>query len=422
MNDLELGLREAALRDGSRALSILLNEIPDFYEGDISCDICSSSMDNIGRREKSITSLLGEGTLKRSYFKCSDPNCSGHRYPKDELLDIQRTSFSPGIRRLMAKAGSNDAFDRGRIDIEEYSGIKVDTKDVERISEKIGNEIEVWQEKERENIFSREIPILPIKTIPVMYIEFDGTGIPVISEEVKGRKGKQADGSAKTREVKTGCVFTQTTRDEKGRPIRDPGSTTYVAKIETAEEFGKRIESEAIRRGMWNSKTVVVLGDGAVWIRNLVEQHFCGAIHIVDFYHAKEHLHKLLQFLYPNQEKMDEQLPIWLKWFEAGEIEKIVETAKQACLTLTEKAFDDAKKEIGYFEENVNRMRYAKYKDLGLFIGSGVIEAACKNVIGKRLKQSGMRWSVKGADDIIALRCSIQSARFDEYWESRCAI
>jgi len=282
--------------------------------------------------------------------------------------------------------------------------------------------LQVWQAKERESIFSRKVPILPIKTIPVMYIEFDGTGTPVIPEELKGRKGKQPDGSAKTREVKIGCVFTQTTKDEKGAPIRDPDSTSYVAKIETAEEFGKRIEAEAIRRGIWNARTVVVIGDGAKWIRNLVDEHFYGAIHIVDFYHAKEHLYKLLQFLYPAQEKMKEQLPIWLKWFEAGKIETIVATARQASLTLAEKAFDEAKKEIGYFEDNASRMRYAKYKSLGLFIGSGVIEAACKNVIGKRLKQSGMRWSVKGADDIIALRCSIQSDRFDEYWESRCAI
>jgi len=123
MNDLELGLRQAALRDGSRALSLLLNEIPDFYEEDLSCNICSGSMHNLGKREKLITSLLGEGTLNRSYFVCDDKSCGGHRFPKDEFLDIRRTSFSPGIRRLMAKVGSSEPFDKGRIDIQEYSGV-----------------------------------------------------------------------------------------------------------------------------------------------------------------------------------------------------------------------------------------------------------------------------------------------------------
>ncbi len=387
MRDLEVGMREAALRDGSRALSILLSGIPDNNGDGVCCDICNTQMNNLGRREKNIVSLLGEGTLSRMYYQC--PDCNRHRFPKDELLDVVSTSFSPGVRRLMAKSGSNDAFDKGRIDLEEYSSINIDTKDRERISEKIGNEIEEWQNTERDNILLQEMPIHPLKSIPVMYIEFDGTGIPVIPEEVKGRKGKQPDGSAKTREVKTGCIFTQTGTDENNRPVRDSDSTTYVAAIETAEVFGKRLEAEAIRRGMWYAKTVVVLGDGAVWIRNLVEQHFYGAIHIVDFYHAKEHLHKLLQMLFLTQEKIKEQEPEWIKWFEDGSIEEIIKTAKQISAA-SDQISDEAKREIGYFEENIERMRYAEYKKMGLFIGSGVIEAACKNVIGKRLKQSGI--------------------------------
>jgi hypothetical protein len=421
MWDLEVGMREAALRDGSRALSTFLSEIPDFYDDGIFCTPCSVPMINLGRREKSIKSLLGDGSLSRTYYQCPVPDCNGHRFPKDEMLDIAGTSFSPGVRRLMAKSGSDSAFDKARIDLEEYSGIKIDTKDLERISEKIGNEIEEWQKTECDNILLWEMPIRPLKSIPVMYIEYDGTGIPVIPEEVIGRKGKQSDGSAKTREVKTGCVFTQTSTDENNRPVRDSGSTTYVAAIETAEVFGKRIEAEAIRRGMWYAAIVVVLGDGAAWIWNLAEQYFYGAIHIVDFYHAKEHLHKLLQLLFLTQEKIKEQEPAWIKWIEDGNIEEIIKTAKQISAA-SDQISDEAKREIGYFEENIERMRYAEYKKMGLFIGSGVIEAACKNVIGKRLKQSGMRWSVRGANDIIALRCSILSDRFDEYWESRSAI
>ena len=421
MWDLEVGMREAALRDGSKALSSLLNEIPDYYEDDTFCTSCSIPMINLGRREKNITSLLGEGTLSRTYYQCADPDCNGHRFPKDEMLDVASTSFSPGVRRLMSKSGSNDAFDKGRLDLEEYSGIKIDTKDLERISEKIGSEIEEWQKTERKNILSQEMPIHPLKSIPVMYIEYDGTGIPVIPEEVKGRKGKQTDGTSKTREVKTGCIFTQTGTDENNRPVRDSGSTTYVAAIETAEVFGKRIEAEAIRRGMWYAAIVVVLGDGAAWIWNLAEHYFYGAIHIVDFYHAKEHLHKLLQLLFLTQEKIKEQEPEWVKWLGEGNIDKIIKTAKNI-YNASNQTSDETEREIGYFEGNIDRMRYAEYKKMGLFIGSGVIEAGCKNVIGKRLKQSGMRWSVRGANDIIALRCSILSDRFDEYWEGRSAI
>ena len=240
-------------------------------------------------------------------------------------------------------------------------------------------------------------------------------------EEVEGRKGKQEDGSAKTRESKVGCIFTQTTTDEKGHAIRDKNSTAYIGVIETAEEFGKRLETEAIRRGLWNAETVVVLGDGAVWVRNIVGQHFYGAIHIVDFYHAKEHLYKLLQLLFHMPETLKEQEPIWFKWFEDGNIEEIIKTAKQLHPD-PDKTCKNIETEIGYFQENANRMRYADYKKKGLFIGSGVIEAGCKIVIGKRLKQSGVRWSVNGANSIIALRCCVLSGRFNEYWENRTAV
>ena len=291
MDEIEHGMREAALRGGSMALSMLLSEIPDFYENGVICPVCGGYMENLGRREKGIMSLLGEGTVSRMYYGCLSLDCEGHRFPRDELLDMASTSFSPGIRRLMAKSGSDDAFDKGRLDLKEYSGIEVGTKDVERISEQIGKDIEKWQKDERTKILEKDIPKRPEKNIPVMYVECDGTGVPAIPEEVEGRKGKQEDGSAKTRESKVGCVFTQTTIDEKGRPVRDSNSTTYIGVIETAEKFGDRLEAEAIRRGLWNAETVVVLGDGAVWIRNIVEQHFCGAIQIVDFYHAKEHLY-----------------------------------------------------------------------------------------------------------------------------------
>ena len=214
-------------------------------------------------------------------------------------------------------------------------------------------------------------------------------------------------------------MFTQTATDEKGRPVRDSHSTTYIGGIVTADKFGDRLEAEAIRRGLWNAETVVVLGDGAVWVRNLVEQHFYGAIHIVDFYHAKEHLHKLLQLLFVTQEKLKEQESIWVKWFDDGNIEEIIITAKQLSQNQTSKEIE---KEIGYFNENIDRMRYSEYRKKGLFVGSGVIEAGCKNIVGKRLKQSGMRWSVKGANSIIFLRCLDLSGRFDDYWENRVAI
>lgn len=418
MAEVEIGMREAALKEGSKALCRILSDITDYQGNGISCDSCLMPMKLLERRDKDIVSLLGEGIIKRGYFECLNPECKSHRIPKDEMLDILKTKFSPGVRRLMAKAGNYDAFQKGSTDFKEFSGITVSAKEIERVSEGIGQEIEVWQNKDQEKLLQTIPPATSIKEIPAMYIECDGTGVPVISKEVEGRKGKQADGSAKTREVKLGCVFTQTGVDEDGNAVRDENSTTYTGSIENSEEFGKRLVAEAIKRGLWSSDKVVFIGDGARWIWNIANEYFYGAIQIVDYYHAKEHLHKLIQLLFHEQDKKDYYEGKWVPFFDSGSIEIIIEEAT----TLNTKT-DEVKllieKELNYFAENADKMRYSLFKEQGLFIGSGVIEAGCKNIIGKRLKQSGMRWSVKGANSIIALRCAIMSNKFNDYWNDR---
>jgi hypothetical protein len=112
----------------------------------------------------------------------------------------------------------------------------------------------------------------------------------VVKAETEGRAGRTQGQPARTRECKLGAVFTQTTIDDQGRPVRDEHSTTYAGAIETAEEFGLRVYTEAFNRG-WDRATIrVVMGDGSRWIWNIAEQHFPGAIQIVDLYHAREHL------------------------------------------------------------------------------------------------------------------------------------
>src|SRR5256886_17619847 len=127
----------------------------------------------------------------------------------------------------------------------------------------------------------------------------DGTGIPGVKAEAEGRTGKVGGRPARTREVKLGCVFTQTTTDVEGRPVRDEDSTSYVAAIETAEAFGLRLYTEAWRPGRSPARKKVVIGDGAIWIWNLADQHFPSAIQIVDLYHARQHLWDLPAKLFP---------------------------------------------------------------------------------------------------------------------------
>jgi Uncharacterised protein family (UPF0236) len=247
------------------------------------------------------------------------------------------------------------------------------------------------------------------------------TGVPVVPKETVGRSGKGKEGEAKTRDAKLGCVFTQSRLDAKQRPVRDPHSTSYVGAIETAEEFGKRIYAEAVRRGLLQARQVIVLGDGAPWIWALAEEHFPGATQIVDLYHAREHLGELAQTLYGRTGKA---AAAWraarYEELEAGDVEAVVAAMKRT-RPRDPTGRERVRKQIAYFQTNAERMRYAEFRRRGLFVGSGVVEAGCKTIMGQRLKQSGMRWTVRGANAIIALRCCQVSNRWEEFWEARAA-
>jgi hypothetical protein len=371
----------------------------------------------MGCRTKKVVTVLSPVEVKRAYYHC--PDCQKGFFPNDQDMDCVNTSFSPGVRRMMARVGAKESFDEGRQDLEELAGVRVTAKEVGRVSEAIGSQIEVITHQERVQIMEGKIiPLAP--PVPILYVAIDGTGVPVVPSETLGRKGKQTD-IAKTREAKLGAVFTQATLDAKGHPVRDEASTTYVGGIETAEAFGPRIYAEAVRRGVNRAKKVVLLGDGAVWIRGIAEEHFPNAIQIVDLFHALEYLWDVGKLVYgPTGAAVT-------RWFEKqkdelkeGDVKKVIVAIKRL-KPHNQSVHEEIEKTLRYFEVNKERMKYAEWIKQGLFVGSGVIEAGCKMIVGHRLKQSGMRWTVKGANAIIALRCCQISGRWEEFWENRAA-
>ncbi|HKV37803.1 MAG TPA: ISKra4 family transposase [Blastocatellia bacterium] len=417
----ETALRAAVLAAGAKALGGLLADVGSGHRSSkVICD-CGKSMESAGLKAKELLTILGPVEYRRSMFQC--PGCGKTRYPGDKELDVVGTSRSPGVRRMTARAGSKSTFKEGRDDLQIYAGIAVSAKDVERIAEGIGEQVEAWLQAERKELLRREATETQTeKTIPIMYVCYDGTGVPMIKSEVEGRKGKGADGKARTREAKLGCVFTQTTTDEQGRPVRDPESTTFVGAIEEAHDFGWRIYAEALRRGLASARRVVVLGDGAKWIKTIALLHFFGAIQIVDLYHARQHVAALCKILFSGHEKeIVRQRTRWWTDMDDGNIQKIIREAAKRLPLLHPQARGEAKKEVAFLERNKERMRYADFRAQGLFVGSGVVEAGCKTVIGSRCKQSGMEWSVRGANAIISLRCMMMSGRLEDFWEARAA-
>jgi hypothetical protein len=417
---IETAVRSAMHRAGAAALSELLQFPAPAVEQRIILCGCGHQAHYRELRTKPVLTAVGTVSLSRPYYLCA--HCHHGQFPADVELDIENTESSPGVRRMQALVGQQTPFDHGREQMKILAGLEVTTKAVERTAETIGIEIAQSEQREIQRAVQLDLPIVMGQPIPFLYVQMDGTGVPVVKKETEGRKGKTDGQPAHTREAKLGCVFTQTAWDEEGFPIRDPDSTTYTGAIETAEQFGKRIYLEAWNRGWSRAKTRVVISDGAEWIRNLTEQHFPGAIHIVDLYHARQHLWELVRKLHPNDERTQKA---WMKvhqkrLLDKGKIEKLV-AAIRSIVSSNPEVAEKTRIEADYFERNAERMRYPNFRRQHLFVGSGVIEAGCKTVIGSRLKQSGMFWTVKGANAILALRCCQLNGRFEDYWEARRA-
>jgi len=411
----EMLVRASMHRAGAAALEHLLS-LPSPEPEHVACS-CGRPAKHHGRRSKQIVTALGRVRFERSYYLCS--HCHQGHSPQDRELDVEGVACSPGVRRMMAVVGSDTSFDQGREQLQLLAGIEVTAKAVERHAEAVGAGIEAGEQEEIRQAKQLDLPDVCTPDAPFFYIEMDGTGVPMTKAETEGRAGKAEGQPAHTREVKLGCVFTQTGVDREGRPVRDEDSTSYVAAIETAEAFGLRLYSEAWRRGWNRAQKKVVIGDGAIWIWNLADQHFPGAIQIVDMFHARQHLWELSAKLFPVEEKVRKRwMARCLNRLERGKVEALVKILRES----SPRTMDLAKtvtNEAEYFARNAERMRYPQFRKQGLFVGSGVVEAGCKTVIGARLKRSGSFWTVDGANAIIALRCCRLSRRFEDYWASR---
>jgi len=372
-------------------------------------------MKSTGVRAKKIRTILGTIVLRRTRWVC--PECGAVIYSGDELLGVEATGFSPGLRRLMTRAGSREPFGEAAADLLAYGGIHVDPKDVERVAEDTGRRIDAWMRREgTATLLAETARATPAgDPIEVAYVALDGTGTPMRKSETVNTKGKGEDGKAKTREVKLGCVFTQTSLDKEGNPVRDPGSTTYVGAIESSVDFGHRLHAEAVRRGFGRARKTAVLCDGANYNASIVREHFPESTFIIDLFHSSEHLTEFVRDMarLPVKGPFHEECYTLL---EKGQIDQMAERMREV-LPRKGTRRRDGLKAIDYFVERKEQMRYAEFRRQGLFVGSGVIEAGCKSVIGVRLKRPGMFWTVAGANAIIAARCCLASGRFEQFWE-----
>jgi hypothetical protein len=393
----------ALKQDGARWLEQLLNDptLPGQPPP------CLPDEENYGRRPKAVLLTLGWITLQRPY-RYSAQRGEG-RFPLDSALGLVE-SYSPEVVRWACRAAAlAGSYQAASQDLLTYAGLEIDARQIQRLVRQVAPAMNGWR--------GAQAPVFNPTAGDILCVGTDGTGAPMRRREVRGRKGKNG-GRARTREVKVGTVFTHRKPDKPDqRPERDYASTTYLAAIVSADQFGPLLRAEALRRGMARAKVVVFLGDGAAWVWKLARLNFPHAVCILDYYHACEHLNLLSAALYGEGSPLAKQR--YRQWRKALLKDKIAQVIAQAKTDLPAKAQarQSAQKQIAYFERNRSKMLYQNFRAAGYFIGSGVVEAGCKTVVGQRLKQSGMLWSRKGASHLLAVRCALLSGWFEDFWK-----
>jgi hypothetical protein len=417
MGCLEEKLLQAIRQDARQCLEDLLNDPSVHVPGDQTRpgESCHA------RRPNNVDSLFGMLGLRRNYYSRRDG--SPGRVPLDESLGLIE-GCTPGLARLMCRAGALEPYEDASQSLAVYCGITIEGRRIQRLVQRLGPQFARWTQ-------SQPAPAsLPEGTI--FYVEADGTGVPVRPEETVGRKGKGEDGQARTREIKLGVVFRQDPlkppsadrqsdpqkAPSESRPKRIEGSTRFVTSTDNAQEFGQQLRQMALRQGMAMARQVVFLGDGAAWVWELARVCFPMALLILDFYHAAEHIALLTEILFGKDTPLAKiHRETWIKILkdEPDGVDEVIRRASQA-LPRSGKKRRLALKALAYFQNNRDKMRYWQYQENNLFFGSGVVEAGCKTVVGQRLKQSGMFWSLDGARNVLDIRCVLENTQFDDFW------
>ena len=317
---LDEGLRAALLKDGIPLLEQLLED-PGLA---IPANQPQPGEKVHAQRPRQIDTLLGLVRVRRNYFylPAQEEEQSGQgRCPLDEALGLI-DGHSAGLAKMMCRAGAMaSGYEAASADLKAYAGLEVEGRQIQRVVNLMAPDIQAHAR--------RAAPARVSKAVEVFYVAVDGTGVPMLPEETQGRAGKQEDGSAKTREVKLGCVFTQAGCDQEGRPLRDPDSTTYVSGFGPAKDFGPIIRAEAVRRGMALAARVVLLGDGASWIWKLARLCFPFAVQIVDFFHACEHLTLLAEKLFgAKTQKAKDCQARWRAYLEVDQVGAVIAEAR----------------------------------------------------------------------------------------------
>ncbi len=442
LQTLEQSVLKACLCLGRTMMEQILNhaaeeaERPSKREGE-----CGHRQHLVGMRSKQLHTLMGKVTIERAYYQClvekeeQSVACSHGQAPYDAVWGPFAGRTSPGVQKLLGKLVSRLTLEEAVDTFTSILPLPMSERQALNLIQPVGEALREQEEKQIQALFeqaeaSSTLPgeqssALSFPSIRRLYIETDGVtarirrGSVIMEEAETKRKGDVY------REIKVGAVFEGVPGRERselvpGVFLDEPGPIQYVARRLNAEEFGRFLYALAQRCGLDRALEVVILGDGARWIRRVVEEHFPQATHIVDLYHAREHLWNVANAVYGPATPPG---AAWAKQADDllshGKIEELVQMIAKlpAIPALPGASRSIPEMEADYFLSNAERMRYPTFRAKGMHIGSGIAEAACKTVVSTRAKRSGMRWTPDGLEAVLALRISVLNRSYDSFWD-----
>jgi hypothetical protein len=398
---LELAIRDGALAIGASILQAGLERgLGKGYVGSVTrCD-CGGRLRYVTDSDKTVTTLPGPVRVRRAYYHCS--KCKKGRVPLDEKLGIEGRSFSSTVQEAACLLAADIPFQRAQDLLERLSGVRMSAEECRQIAEAKGEELERQAQQEIEKVWQTKLPAPREAATPPkrIYLSPDGTHTPML-------KGWT--------EARVATIFTASIPRKGEDPVRI--TTRYVAGIEDADTFSRRLYVEALKQGVDQAEEVIAIGDGAHWIWNYAEHWLPKTrVEIIDFYHASEKIWELARCQWGEESVETKRwAERWRHKLYRGKVDAFI-NAVARLRPLSEAAMEKQRQTLGYFKTNCKRMRYDEFRRKGYFIGSGVTESSCKHLVGARLKQAGMRWDKNQAQAILQLRAARLNERWDCLW------
>lgn len=366
---------------------------------------CGARAKFVGYRRRWVRGVPGEVAVTRAYYHCRQ--CRQGSLPWDQEQGLNEHVFTPHLKAWVSEVCGREVFAEARETLARLAGVTLAISSLEEIVAEVGGRLRAAEDVRVKQLFDEDRwpqadPFLPAVAGQRAYLCLDAA---------------KAHTEGSWHDIKVAAFFAAAAREAKeGRPWDGVGPKRYLAIQEEAERFGKRVYTFAVRLGAERAKELIILGDGAEWIWKLARTHFTDARQILDFYHACEYVWKIARAVF------GEGAAAGSEWARAGA--KRLEAAGPSGLLqslrelrashggLSATAREEVLQALHYFRRNRHRMQYAQYRAAGMMIGSGPVEAACKSVVGGRLKGTGMRWSKTGADTMLAVRTEVLGKQY----------